>query len=133
MRKGIDEFAWIQGVAAMNPNNYVPFDIPGQNKWGQEVEILVDDHTPETAFIEKEKEVAVSSRYQNLSDEAKQIINIVINSPQELARIFLTGQGKIAKGEICCTRLEGFLTKQWKDKRYARHVIQEIKEFVRLF
>lgn len=74
---------------------------------------LIEQNNPETILISK-------SIFQNLSDEAKEVIGIIINAPSEL---FLVN-GKFRKME-----LRNMLRKnKWSFKK-IRAVQQEILEF----
>jgi hypothetical protein len=124
---GINELVWRQAWMASNPNNYIPYDL------SEVAEILIDRTTPETLLEDKERQQAISSFYQDMSDEAKQIIGIILNSPQEMASIFFTPSGQWAKGKTVKNKLVVMMTRQWKDRRYAKKVVREIEDFVKVF
>lgn len=124
---GINEIVWGQAWAAANPDNYIPYDLP------EMAEILVDRTTPETLLEEKERYQAIASFYKDMSDEAKQIIDIVLNSPQEMANVFFTPSGQWSKGKTVKSKLVVMMAKQWKDRRYANKVVREIEDFVKIF
>lgn len=114
-------------VAAMTESSYVPYDLPDM------AEILVDNYTPEDALIDSEQECLINSQWKSMSDEAKQIINIILNSPQEMANLFFTPGGKMVRGKATGqANLIRYLRKQWGDVRYARQVVREIEAFVKL-
>ena len=84
---------------------------------------------PETIFLEFEK-------FESLSDEAKQIINIILYAPQELSDILLKRNGKRvaerAERKIV-QKLIQRLSTRWGDFRYAESVMDEIREYLRSF
>jgi hypothetical protein len=127
MKTGARKSAIRAAIVAFNPNSYVPHDQPEME------ELLVDTVTPEEILERKEKEETRNNAFESMSDEAKQIIDIIINSPQELASVFLTPSGRMAKGDVCRNRLFLTLARQWKDRRYARKTIEEIQIFVGTF
>ena len=122
-----DELAWDRGLAAMDLNNYVQYDYPAI------AGILFEPESPEDLFLKKEHDTIVSDGYHNLSDEAKQVIDIVINTPQEMIALFRTPTGKEVKGKRCRQRIAVMLRRQWKDARFVANVMEEIEEFVKLF
>jgi hypothetical protein len=76
--------------------------------------------SPEETFIEKES-------YQNLSEEAKDVISLIIGAPQEILDCFTTPKyNKISK-----ERIAQFLSKNLRwDKKRISFCFQEIREFV---
>ena len=132
--------ALICGIQAYMPSSYVSVSSFGnettsshdffEDYFAQQHPEFCDNNNPESVFIEKE-------RYDSLSEEAKQIINIILSGPKELlesplGKLFFS-RGKPVGKKLFRTKLVSYLTKQWKDQRYARRVVQEIEEYVKTF
>lgn len=127
MRQMKNEIIWDRGIAAMNWNNYIPYDDPSI------AGLIVESESPEDLFLEKERATMIRDAYRALSDEAKQVIDIVLNSPHEMAKALLTENGKRAGGKTCRNRIVDALWRQWRDRKYARQVVREIENLVALF
>lgn len=82
--------------------------------------LCVDSNNPETLFLQKEKEESVRKYFDNMTDEAKQVFNIIINGPRELTKL------------LTQSVIETALAVNWQDKKYAKHVIREIKQFIKM-
>jgi len=66
--------------------------------------------------------------YDNLSNEAKRIIRIIINSPQEiLEAIAATPKYKLWSAE----RVVDYFGNKWSSRKKAERAVGEIKKFVR--
>jgi len=111
MNKGMD---WKDIILAINIlRGPVEYDNPLiQNQ-------LTTETNPLTILLEKEKEIIKEKRYNNLSDEAKQVMAMVLDCPKEIFSIIASKKTK----KISKIRIERFLHKSWKDPRYARKVI----------
>lgn len=127
MRK-MNELDWQRCVNAANPNNYIPYDMEAE-----ESGLLIEMTTPHDILEKKEHCEILQNAYRAMSAEARQIISIIIESPMDLQEIFMTPTGKLAKGTSCRSRLQTFLSQQWKDLKMAKKIVREIQEFVRLF
>jgi len=124
---GINQVRLQAAIAAADINSYIPFDDPAL---GTE---LISTSTPEDFLVEKERYQEKESIYSSMSDEARQIIDIILNAPQEMASILFTPKGRLAKGANIQQRLISKLAHQWKDVRYAKKVVAEIQEYVQSF
>jgi hypothetical protein len=62
-----------------------------------------------------------------LSDEAKELVDIIISAPAEFLKAF--GFKTIRSANP--TSIEAALRKRWKDWKYARQVVREVKEYVK--
>jgi len=79
--------------------------------------VLIDNETPE-------KEVIKNDTYQKLSQEAKEVIQIVLNTPSEILEIIATP--KLAK--IKPEKLRDYLHMTYS-KRVVRRIYRELKRF----
>ena len=85
-------------------------------------EEIPDEHPdPETTLLRKQA-------YYSLSDEARRVIRIIINSPIEVLE---TIAGSPKRKKLSASRIERHLAKKWKSPSRARRVVNEIKGFVR--
>ena len=125
----------------INSNDYVSGYIVMKGKWleviddnktfddlGSSTEIsvensivLIDNETPE-------KEVIKNDTYQKLSKEAKEVLNIVLNTPAEILEIIATP--KLAK--IKPEKLRDYLYMTY-NKRVVRRIYRELKRFTSSF
>lgn len=77
--------------------------------------------------IDPEKELIKKDNYSKLSVEAKEIINIILNSPQEVLELFITPKRK----NISLVKLKEILIKSWNSTILVESAFKEIKEWVR--
>ena len=97
-------------------------DIPFLNKHDH----FVEKETPESLFLRKEAKTSMTKAFDSMSDEAKQVFSMIINSPTEMIDLL---RARNING-ISLKKIERFLTKEWKDARYARRVTGELKKFI---
>lgn len=88
---------------------------------------LTTGATPLSILLEKEQEMIKERNYNNLSDEAKQLIAMVIDCPKEIFSIIASKKTK----KISKVRVERFLHKSWKDPWYAYKVVSEVEAYVK--
>lgn len=86
----------------------------------------LDYQNPEDLMIEKQEKENSDKAFDNLSDEAKEIIQMILQAPSEFLSIFGLKTFRSANP----TAIETVLRKQWKDARYAHQVVKEIVNFV---
>lgn len=79
------------------------------------------------SVVNPEKELIKRDNYKNLSEEAKTIIDIVLNSPQEVLTLFTTPKHK----RISLRRLKEILSKNWQSPIIVENSIEEIKKWVK--
>lgn len=107
-------------------------------KWGKYLHLdtveTFDGETPST-FILKSKEpspelnVNKKIAYENLSEEAKEIIDIVLNSPKEIVEYLLTPKQK----RFSLKRIKKYVSLLWNSEYIAEVAIEEVKKWVRQF
>jgi len=111
MSYSYSDYTWL---VAVNINNWTYID---HEEWDMEDPNYGD---PEISLIKKEKK-------DLLSEEAKQVIDIILNSPSEVLDSFKSKSGK----KINKTKVYGYLKKelgwQWKT---IWNVSKEIKEWL---
>jgi len=108
----INEQDYLAAVNAASTENYV--DI-----WSCEI---VDEG------IDQETLLARRQAYYNLSEEARRVIRIVINSPMEVIE---TIAGSPKRKRPSASRIERHLAKKWRNPLKAYKAVNEIKGFVR--
>ncbi|MDD5053641.1 MAG: hypothetical protein PHO27_12975 [Sulfuricurvum sp.] len=87
---------------------------------------FVEKETPESLLMKKEAKSSIEQAFSSMSDEAKQIFNMIINSPTEIIDLL---RCRNING-ISLKKIERFLTKEWEDARYAKRVTGELKKFI---
>jgi hypothetical protein len=91
---------------------------------------VIEDETNDIILpcpINPEEQLIKKQNYNRLSSEAKEVINIILNSPQEVIELFMTPKLK----KISLIRLKRILAKSWNSPLLVENAIQEIKEWVR--
>jgi len=101
--------------------------VPFYEETHSQTHFATASRNPEDLLIEKEEEEIKRSTYQNLSDEARQVINLVLNVPTEMAGLLLSPIRK----QVSKEKLYKMMARQWKDKRYAKKVIAELENYAR--
>ena len=86
-----------------------------------EIQISENKLSPELKFIKSEQ-------YKKLSNESKEVINLILHTPTELLGIITTPKGEKSK-----KLLIRYLEKKWKSKFLVKYVIDEISDLVKLF
>lgn len=149
----LDSMSLVMALAAANGKNYIPYEkfeqVDVVDGFGginthmknfdngvarrRQGELLVDDTNPMDIMLEVEREEQLELAYGSLSEEARQIINIILSAPKEMADILFSSKGRPTRPEAIKPRLLAKLGKQWGDKRYAKKVIGEIENLVALF
>ena len=119
--KTMDEQAWRQAWWAAQESNYIPIDDPSIANH------LTADNNPEEDLLYKEKKEISNRMFNSLSDEAKQIIDMILNSPTEIIELL----GVKSLRGINSRKIEALLRKQWKNRRYASKVVKELINFVK--
>jgi hypothetical protein len=90
-----------------------------ENDCEEEGIILEAVSNPEHDFMKKES-------YERLSDEAKEVIDIVLNSPNEILELFTTPKQQ----KISAALLKNVLSKTWKSRFIVENVFKELKQWV---
>jgi hypothetical protein len=126
--KGMNIRMLMLAINAASPNSYVSLDVQGDDGDQYAHELVANDN-PETILIRAEQERISRNVYAQLSDEAKGVIKLIINAPAEIMDVIATKKHK----RISKDRIYRMLSKQWRDKIYARGVIDELVAFVRTF
>lgn len=115
--------AIVSAIEAFNPFNYVSISDP-------ENEDMVDDQDdPEKILLKKEKDRIIEERYEGLSQEAKELLRMVLNAPTEVLDAISTPKHKTIKKDL----IVKWLAKLWKDKKEAKRVVRELEALVKDF
>ena len=119
------EWDYLCVVNAADANNYLPTEDAyddSQSENRQTVNVLISpDPSPEDTLIKKES-------FRNLSEEAKYVIGICLNTPSELVDILLTPTFK----KMSLRKLTNYFTKQWGSPRKVKRVFGEIQEHLNI-
>lgn len=75
--------------------------------------------------VSAEKKVIKKDLYEKTSQEAKEVINLVLNTPSELIEIISTPKGKITKSKI-----KKYLLDKWKSQFLVELIMKEISRLV---
>ena len=111
-------------LAAYDENSYIDHE-----EWAVSPDNNLVAPSPEEIFLQKEDEEIKETLYKSLSDEAKQLVSIILNGPPEIANVFLPRQGlNFSKASIYKA-----LKKQWGDAQSAKDLIAELCQFVKSF
>jgi hypothetical protein len=120
--KGINEAILLALLNAANRNNYVCVDDPVICKQ------LVEWESPEDILLKNEKSGIIKRSYESLSDEAKQVIAIVIDTPSEMLELISSPiTNKVSKD-----RIARMLRNQWGERKFVAELMEEITMFVKL-
>jgi len=76
-----------------------------------------------------EDEVIKKDMYQKMSSEAKQVISICINCPNEILDLITPRNSKKIKKE----KLVKYLQNKWHNKRLVRKVLNEVTTLIKHF
>jgi hypothetical protein len=129
--KHMDMYAWLTAYVTGN-EGMVEFDAPVRRDRGSKLEpvniLLIDDTIIE--LPSPEKILMKREAYTNLSQEAKEVIEMIFRCPQEIMECFMTPKyHKISKKKV----LEYLITAMgWTPKRVSR-CFAELKEFSATF
>jgi len=77
--------------------------------------------------VNQEKKVIKSEEFNNLSDEAKEIILTILNCPEEIIDLITTPK----LGKFSIKRIRNTFAEMWNSKLIADSAIMEIKRWVR--
>jgi hypothetical protein len=115
------QFDWITAFYASKESGYTDISDPVISNQ------LYESSNPLDELLKAEKEHLSNERYLSLSDEAKELVDIIISTPAE----FLEAFGFKTVRSANPTSIEAALRKRWKDWKYARQVVREVKEYVK--
>jgi peroxiredoxin len=79
-------------------------------------------------LLAKEKAEEKANTFNSLSDEAKQVINLVLNAPAEVLSVISSRK----RHNITKKRIADMLQRQWKDRRSVNNVIREVEKYASL-
>jgi hypothetical protein len=118
-------------VNAYNPSSYISIDeftIPTELDFIRRIEReLVEENTPETIFLQEEYEHVKSRLFSELSEEAKQIVELIADCPLEMLSQIGGGRGRFRV--VSMRKLARYLRKQWEEKELVKSVLQEVAEY----
>lgn len=120
--EGKKEREWNNGLFSVC-GAYVPYDDPVVS--GD----LLAAENPEEIFLERERSETLEKKRGAMSEEARQILDMILTAPESFYNILSVKTSMGAKPE----KVVKMLGRRWKDKRYAKAVVSELREFVRAF
>lgn len=109
-------------INTLREDNYIEYtdaSISGELVFGED---------PETLLLAKEKAEEKANAFNSLSDEAKQVINLVLNAPAEVLSVISSRK----RHNITKKRIADMLQRQWKDRRSVNNVIREVEKYASL-
>lgn len=118
-------------AVAYNINAYICIDEFGASSSDSDFmrrmeQELIDPTNPEDMLIQRERLWARYWFYHELSEEAKEVLQLILDCPEELKLIIGTGKGK---KDVSIKKLASYLHKQWKETLFTKKVLQEIAEY----
>jgi hypothetical protein len=87
---------------------------------------LIEQTNPEQLLIEKQRRWAEEWYYEELSEEAKQVFQLICDIPKDLKPVIGTGPGH---NTISLKKLGRFLREHWEERPVVARVLQEIAEY----
>jgi hypothetical protein len=115
-------------ITAYDLNRYIcinEFD-PSPDEFFRRMESeLTELENPESILLAKEFDCLEAVWFNALSEEAKQVIQLIIDPPDEMRVIIGSG-----KKNISLKKLAEYLRRQWDERRIVRKVLQEIAQYV---
>lgn len=84
-----------------------------------------DDSIILRSTTDPEKEVMKRDSYEKLSDEAKEVIDIVLNAPQEIAALFQTPKTR----KVSARLLKNVLVRTWKSQFIVDSIFKELRKW----
>lgn len=119
---------FLNAMNIANASSYVTFDfLEGQ-----------EDRLPDSEYVQlitnqsknPEKEMMKKEEYQNLSDEAKHIISLIINAPSEILEMMTPKTKNLTIRSVSLFISKVFFNRKVPEKK-TQKVIKEIESFVR--
>lgn len=92
-------------------------------------DIFKDEIILESKFISAENAFLKKEAFDNLSNEAKNLIHLIINAPDEFINLFKTPQKMI----LSKNTFKECLIDVWKSPILADQILGEIKEWVKIY
>jgi hypothetical protein len=121
-----------EALIAFDPSNYIVLGF-SDNEFEQqilnqtELEIsLLFNSTPEEEYIEIETKEKIKEAFLALSSEAKEIVNIIIDCPVELAEICWANN---SENDIVLSKFSSLLRKQWGERLRIKKLFKEVTKF----
>jgi hypothetical protein len=87
---------------------------------------LIEQTTPEDLLIQKEYVWAEKWFFEELSEEAKQVLQLILDCPINLQKV--VGIDPRRK-RVSINKLIQYLYKHWEERKIVNRVMQEIAEF----
>lgn len=103
---------------AGNPNNYIAIE---------DIELTETKDDPEETILAKEHSEQKRQAWLALSEEAKQVVALIIDCPEELTEALTTCK---RSKKICFPKVLKYLRNLWGERTLVKKVELEIKTFV---
>ena len=113
---------WDNGLFATFAHHLPPDDLIVVGK-------LTSADNPEEIFLEKERAEVLVRKYSQLSFEARQVVDMIVNAPGDFFAMLGCKTANGAKPD----RIVETLGRKYWNKFFARNVVNEITEFVQAF
>ena len=119
----------LAAMKAFEESSYISINNPEETDISiliqAEKELSQFSPTPESLMVEKDLENKKKQLFNSLSQEAKEIINIIIDCPNELIDIcFFKDQDNVS-----IQRLFKKLRKEWGERNIIRQISKEINKY----
>lgn len=122
-RRKLDEYDYLTAFNLLNKELY----IINTNEIQKPPEENNNEIILQSETISPEEYVSKNSTYKELSNEAKEVIQLIINSPVELFELLFLTQKKA----ISLIKFKAILSKYWNSEFFANIIIMEIKDWLR--
>lgn len=110
-------------VQVYNSNNYISIEDAFLSTPSE----LTDPLNPQTVLLIEEHERIKQNAWKNLSEEAKQVLEVLFDCPSELIGTITT-----PKGKICYKKILKHLRKLWGEKSLVDKIDRELTKFAKI-
>jgi hypothetical protein len=120
-----------RAVLAYDINSYICIDEFGSSSKDSDFvreieEALIEPSTPESLLMEKEHGWAEDWFFNELSEEAKQVLLFIDDCPDVMKSVVGVGKGK---NLVSIKKLGRYLREHWEERKVVKKVLQEIAEY----
>ena len=125
----IQSWDYLNAIRIADPLSYVNVELlEGENEFG-----IVDPEYSQLSSersLNPEKEMIKKESYYNLSEEAKQIVSIIVNAPSEILEMMTPKTGNVTLRMVSKFISNQFFNRKVPERKTKR-VIKELKGFVK--
>lgn len=110
----LNNYLYIDHLAAMENSNY--------RKIERQMTEEYDSYSPEDLVIEADIETQKKELFNSLSQEAQEIVNIIIDCPKELTEICFAGNLE----KVVIPKFMTLIRRQWKQRLIVNQIFKEV-------